>query len=285
MATVTAEDQAHLDEHGFCVIKGVVDESTAGTVRSLIDDLLGREPRETIDADALGYQTYETLNVHGIDYKWPRKLGDDPTSTPMLKTGGYLHWVEHPIHDARAAVAVPAMAPLLAKLLRCTDPINDLKLIHQNFRRTDPSPPPYPDYIAEGILDGSSGVGFHLDSAFLPHHYEATPRLNYYITILALTPVVSGGAAFCYAPGSLAASKLAAANLDPEAVQAVNPRSCRGLLRNIVQDEAVMACRKQAKEVTFDIGMVTALFIPAQYCKVQQIDTLGYGQVTCLSLT
>ena len=143
MAAVTAEDQAHLDEHGYCVIRNVVDESVAAQVRSLIDDLLGPEPRETIDAEALGYQTYDTLKHDGVDYKWPRKLGDDPTSTPILKTGGYLHWAEHPIHDQRAAAAVPAMAPLLAKLLRCTDPERDLKLIHQNFRRTDPSPPPY----------------------------------------------------------------------------------------------------------------------------------------------
>ena len=259
-AVVTPEDQACLDEHGYCVIKSVVDEAVATSIRSLIDDLLGPEPRETIDAAALGYQTYETLKSHGADYKWPRKLGDDPTSTPILKTGNHLHWVEHPIHDARAAAAVPAMAPLLASLLRCTDPERDLKLIHQNFRRTDPSPPPYPDYIDEGVLDGTGGgVGFHLDSAFLPSHYEATPRQNYYITLLALTPVVSGGAAFCYAPGSLAASKRAAGKLSPEQQAAVNPRSCRGLLLSIVQDAQVMSCRETAKEVTFEVGDMLVL--------------------------
>jgi hypothetical protein len=147
------------------------------------------------------------------------------------------------------------MAPLLAKLLRCTNPEKDLKLIHQNFRRTDPSPPPYPEYLEEGVLDGSKGgVGFHLDSAFLPSHYETTPRQNYYITILALTPVVSGGAAFCYAPGSLQAAKRAAGKLPSHAAAAVNPRSCRGLLSRLVQDEEVVACRKLAKEVTFDVG-------------------------------
>ena len=93
MARVTPEHQAHLDEHGYCVIKSVVDEATAGTVRAMIDDLLGPEPRETIDAGERGYQTYETLKQHGTDYKWPRKLGDDPTSTPIIKTGNHLHWV------------------------------------------------------------------------------------------------------------------------------------------------------------------------------------------------
>ena len=68
-AVVTPEDQACLDEHGYCVIKSVVDEAVATSIRSLIDDLLGPEPRETIDAAALGYQTYETLKSHGAD--WP----------------------------------------------------------------------------------------------------------------------------------------------------------------------------------------------------------------------
>ena len=81
-------------------------------------------------------------------------------------------------------------------------------------RRTDPSPPPFPELI-DGVQRSEDGekpaAGFHMDSAFLPEHYEATPRLNYYITILALSPVVSGGAAFMFAPGSLAAAKAAAA--------------------------------------------------------------------------
>ena len=64
-AVVTPEDQACLDEHGYCVIKSVVDEAVATSIRSLVDDLLGPEPRETIDAAALGYQTYETLKSHG----------------------------------------------------------------------------------------------------------------------------------------------------------------------------------------------------------------------------
>ena len=159
------------------------------------------------------------------------------------------------------------MAPLLAKLLKCTNAEKDLKLIHQNFRRTDPSPPPYPAFIQEGVLDGTGGVGFHLDSAFLPSHYETTPRQNYYITILALTPVVSGGAAFCYAPGSLQAAKRAAGKLPSHAAAAVNPRSCRGLLRTVVQSEEVWACREIAKEVTFDVGKSSLVRTYTSQCR------------------
>ena len=67
MASVTPEHQSHLDLHGYCVIKNVVDAATAGSVRALIDELLGPEPKETIDAQSLGYQTYETLKQHGVD--------------------------------------------------------------------------------------------------------------------------------------------------------------------------------------------------------------------------
>ena len=97
------------------------------------------------------------------------------------------------------------------------------------------------------------------DSAFLPEHYETTPRMNYYITILALTPVVSGGAAFCYAPGSLAAAKAAGAQLSEAQSAAVNPRSCRGELRKIVETDEVRACREQAVEVTFEVGDMLVL--------------------------
>jgi hypothetical protein len=108
------------------------------------------------------------------------------------------------------------------------------------------------------VIDGKRS-GFHIDSAFLPQHYEATPRQNYYITILALTPVVSGGAAFCYAPGSLQAAKRAGARLSAAQQSAVNPRSCRGALRKAVENPELIACREIAQEVTFEVGDMLVL--------------------------
>ena len=73
----------------------------------------------------------------------------------------------------------------MAKILRCVDTANDLKLIHQNFRRTVPTPPPYPQYCGDGELGRQiqgEDIGFHMDSAFLPEFYESTPRRNYYIS-------------------------------------------------------------------------------------------------------
>ena len=168
MALPTEANIDHLDEHGWCVVRSVADEDTCGAVRTMIEELLG-PPAETIDAAARGYQTYETVAEHGQDWKWPRVMADEG-GAPIIRTNSHLHWVEHPIADARAAAAVPAMAPAMAKLLRCTDAENDLKLIHQNFRRTDPSPGPYPEYVADGVLQGGGGKsgpgvrhgGFHM---------------------------------------------------------------------------------------------------------------------------
>jgi ectoine hydroxylase-related dioxygenase (phytanoyl-CoA dioxygenase family) len=41
-----------------------------------------------------------------------------------------------------------------------------------------------------------------MDQAFLPKHYEGAPRSMYYHCMLALSPVLSGGAPFLAVPGS-----------------------------------------------------------------------------------
>ena len=41
-----------------------------------------------------------------------------------------------------------------------------------------------------------------MDQAFLPKHYDSVPRSMYYHSMLALSPVVSGGAPFLAVPGS-----------------------------------------------------------------------------------
>ena len=92
----------------------------------------------------------------------------------------------------------------------------------------------------------------------MPAHYETTPRLNYYITILALSPVVSGGAAFMFAPGSLQAAKRAGAALTPAIAAAVTAKGCRSDLPRLVgqgvEGTEVAQCRQVAQEVTMDTG-------------------------------
>ena len=118
-----------------------------------------------------------------------------------------MHSLQHPIRDARTALPVPPLLEVMGDVLRAEP--DGLLLIHQNFRRTDPSPGPHPKIRPDGAFDGAK-AGFHQDSAFLLSHYDTSPRQTYYICILAFTPVVSGGAAFVYAPGSMAAARAGA---------------------------------------------------------------------------
>ena len=158
---VPESDVRHLDEHGFCVVRGLIDEDTAAQTRAMIDELLVT-PAPTPKAVGKGEcQSYRDGNL------WP-EVSAAEGGAPILLTGNYMHWLEHPIADPRTALTVPAQYPVMAQLLRSVDAEQTLKLLHQNFRRTDPSPPPYASEISpDGTLDGTN-VGFHMDSAFLP---------------------------------------------------------------------------------------------------------------------
>ena len=276
---VPDSDVRHLDEHGFCVVRGLIDEDTAAQTRAMIDELLVT-PAPTPKVVGKGEcQSYRDGNL------WP-EVSAAEGGAPILLTGNYMHWLEHPIADPRTALTVPAQYPVMAQLLRSVDAEQTLKLLHQNFRRTDPSPPPYASEISpDGTLDGTN-VGFHMDSAFLPRcarrgsggspppprelrpvpccrHYETTPRQNYYITIIALSPVVSGGAAFLHAPGSLAAAKAAGSALSESVQTTITPRACRAELPAMVgqgvESSAVSDCRAVAQEVTMEVGDMLVL--------------------------
>ena len=139
--------------------------------------------------------------------------------------------------------------PLQLDLLKCTDPAH-LQLLNQNFRRTDRSPKP-----------GSDGAAikqaWHMDSAFLPRHYTTTPRENYYITLLALSPVREGVAPFCMVPGSLKAALAAGAELPPAEQEAIDGYDCRALLPNRFREMAVQAlvdADPEGRQVTMDEG-------------------------------
>ena len=98
-----------------------------------------------------------------------------------------------------------------------------------------------------------------MDSAFLPRHYQATPRQNQYISILALSPVTSGGAAFVQAPGSYRAALEAGAALPEEVQAALTAKGCRTLLPELVGQgvpgSGVSECRaRRAREVTMAEG-------------------------------
>jgi hypothetical protein len=244
MPLVDATTLKHLDEHGYCVVRSVIDPGTAAVVRGMMDTFLG-PPAAHCDCEALGLQKGTMWPVAG-------------SSKPLLtEEGAYMHSLQHPIPDARTALPVPPLMKVMGEVLRCSVPADELVLIHQNFRRTDPSPPdegPYghPKVAADGTFDGTS-AGFHQDSGFLPEHYAAMPRQNYYIAILAFSKVVSGGAAFVYSPGSMAVARRAADKIPLDVRAGISAAGCRGVIPGLiakgVDGPALRACREVAKEV------------------------------------
>ena len=163
-----AGGSAHLDQHGWCVFRGVITPEAAEESRAMMDELLADEREE--DREGRAYQRRP----------WPERSAEEgggPTVSGRTVTGqGFTAQCEHPLHDARAALTVPHLAPIMSQLLRCTDAESELCLIHQNFRRTDPSPGPHPPFIGEGRLDGTQ-ASFHVRSPqpSAPSLYPARP--------------------------------------------------------------------------------------------------------------
>eukprot|EP01051_Picozoa_sp_SAG22_P018562 SAG22_NODE_3161_length_1891_cov_1.982701_2_plen_148_part_00 len=135
-----------------------------------------------------------------------------------MATGSYRHSMLHPICDPLAAELVEPFVELNAELLSC--PTGRLKLMQQMFVRTDASPGPHPGH------DGLPPVGWHMDQAFLPHHYEARggePKQMFYHSMLALSPVRRGCAPFFAATGSFRRARAATEAMSAEQMQAVVP--------------------------------------------------------------
>ena len=254
MTVLSPAQKEHLALHGYAVVKGLVEPELCCGARAMIDAILGAKAKQVaqvdlkidydplsaaaVDADlkspvpgqrtSAGATAPAVRNRAGEDNRWPESVHDPP----YITSGNFTHSILHPINDPAAALLVPPMVPLQADLLRCRT--EDVKLLNQNFRRTDRSPPPQ----AQGAAVKQA---WHMDSAFLPRHYETEPRQNYYISLLALSPVEHGVAPFCMVPGSLQAALTAGRALPADEAAAVDGMDCRtklpGRLRELgVQD-------------------------------------------------
>jgi hypothetical protein len=165
MPRVSTETLDHLDQHGYCTVAGVLDAPRCDEVVAMMDQYFG-PPCDHIDSEARGLQK----GGRGAPM-WPTINAAEGGMPFLTEEGPYMHSLQHPIPDARTALPVPPLAEVMAEVLRCKT--QDLLLIHQNFRRTDPSPGPHPDLDATGGFDGAK-AGFHQDSGFLPAHYEGS---------------------------------------------------------------------------------------------------------------
>ena len=140
----------HLDAHGYCVLRKVVGPDVAAASRAMMDEHLG-PPCADIEMAAERGQAgvWGQKNV-----SWPADGAYAADGgAPVVHTGGSAHSLQHPLYDARCADVVPPMAERMARILRCAPGGGGLKLIHQNYRRTDPSPPPFPELI-DGVQLG-----------------------------------------------------------------------------------------------------------------------------------
>jgi hypothetical protein len=249
---VTEADIEHFDTHGWCVIPDVMSQDEAAAGRAMMDELL---TADDCDPDGRRFQIRGTgpsafpgwPTLSAAENGGPSRGGDITTRCDVM----------HPIHDARTALGVVASAQVVAPLLRSNGAGAGLRLIHQNWRRTLPTPPPeegFPEYLPgqPGVLSAER-AGLHMDTGFLPRHYQTTPRSSYVLSLLAFSPVVSGGAPFLVGPGTYAAARAASEALPPEYQASVNAKGCYQELRMVLMEQ-VGAARGQAMEATMKVG-------------------------------
>jgi hypothetical protein len=113
-----------------------------------------------------------------------------PVAPPDLPGAKRIHDIRHPIPGAlMARLITPELLAVAQAVLRVPE-IARLRLLEQVLIRTDPKPPPH------------GPVGWHVDWAFSPAEFAATPRQTYFHMVHAANTVEPGGAAFLIVPGS-----------------------------------------------------------------------------------
>ena len=172
------------------MVRNVVPKELTAKARDLMDAIIGGPPPA---AGTLGLEKCPTGPIddpeaRGQPGPWPEP--GDPR--PVIASGGYTHSLHHPIpdenygHPGLMAALLEHYVEVNKQLLRCSDEdATGLKLMQQFFRRTDLGPKPRNGCTS----DGEPPRGWHMDQAFLPHHYDEQPRKMFYHSILALHDV------------------------------------------------------------------------------------------------
>ncbi len=113
-----------------------------------------------------------------------------PPEPAELEDRRRVHDLRHPIAGRlMAELVTPALIETARMILRCDQAAN-LRLLEQVLIRTDPSPPPY------------GSTSWHIDFAFFPQEYAASPRQTYYHLVQMCSTVEPDGGAFTIVPGS-----------------------------------------------------------------------------------
>ena len=150
---------------------------------------------------------------------------------PVIDSADWRHDIRHPLpHPELAEAAVAGRLPeLLAELLHSD--VSRLRLMQQILVRTDPCGDPERDR-QEGT------PGWHLDTTFLPRHYDSRPRQNLYHCLSALHDIEPLGAPFLLIPGSHKWCRAYTARLPPARLAALTDEDFRTTLREEMMAEA-----------------------------------------------
>ena len=169
---------------GFAIVKSMLTPELCARLRDCADRIFGEQQEGTYPKD---------LNdSFDVDVALQHRVPD------RRESGNYRHAARHPIFDGVMAEAVTAgnMIDMQKALLRSD---RGLRLMQQQLVRSDPDP--------KAIASGSTPNGWHMDTAFLPKHYDSVPQMNVHHVVTCLNKVESGGAAFMVVPGSFRFAK------------------------------------------------------------------------------
>eukprot|EP01052_Picozoa_sp_SAG31_P030336 SAG31_NODE_3103_length_4672_cov_2.447409_2_plen_349_part_00 len=223
-----------LDRRGFTILPHLIDAALCSRARNLMDTIIGGPPPSA--QGEIGLETVPLDRRQGGP--WP-KPGDD---RPVITCTGFKHSISHPIRDSMFGHP-GIMGELLLPFVEINRQLlwaphsgdGGMKLLQQEMRRTDVRPPPHHGCHAPWLPPKQ----WHMDQAFLPQHYAASPRQNFYHTILALSPFTRNGGAFFAVPTSLeqARSLTAAMSAAQKAEITTVPDRTRTLLRQRLSNQ------------------------------------------------
>jgi ectoine hydroxylase-related dioxygenase (phytanoyl-CoA dioxygenase family) len=158
------------------------------------------EPAQLEQLDQQGYTVVRQFLDRATTERICRHMDSllPPIASPEDENAQRLNTLRHPIPGA---ILAEILSPELVSLAEQTLRSSDLRLLEQVLIRTDPASNAKRQEV-RGDTPAARATGWHVDMAFLPEHYQSTPRQTYFHMVHSLNTVPSGGGAFTIVPGS-----------------------------------------------------------------------------------
>lgn len=233
---------------GFTIVKQMFPKELCKRLRDTTDAIVGPvgELSTSMELEGQGRHLVDPHNTEVFDIDHALA-----THRSVVGSRNYRHGIRHPIFGPdpgclAEAVVAGNMVEMQKKLLRSDA---GLRLMQQQLVRTDPDP------AAAG--SGSTPNGWHMDTAFLPKHYEASPQQNVHHVVTALNTSQSGGATFWLVPHSFAQSKARGLSMSVTERDALQDSDFRTVLRplflsEVDTSEAIEVLLEEGDSCVFD---------------------------------